>query len=121
MLVRCVKIIDAFGDPVDAYPGMTIGRSYPVLEISYWVDAYYVRVVDDDGTDSIWSPEMFETVDGHIPRCWSVALDNDGSLRLAPKAWLRQGFWTDQLSDEPNAVAEYEKGRTSILAELMTE
>ncbi|MEU4779588.1 hypothetical protein [Micromonospora sp. NPDC023633] len=121
MLVRCVRIIDAFGDPVDTYPGMTVGRSYPVLEISYWADAFYVRVVDDEGTDSIWSPEMFETVDGRIPSCWSVALDSDGSLRLAPRPWLRHGFWTDQFSSEPAALAEYEQGRAAVLADLTAD
>ncbi|MBO3741698.1 hypothetical protein [Actinoplanes flavus] len=118
MLVRCVKIIDAYGDGVDAYPGMTVGKSYPVLEISFWSDACYVRVVDDNGSDTIWSPDMFETADGTIPRCWEAALDADLSLRLAPKAWLRKGYWTDNFSQEPAALAEYEEGRAAVLAEL---
>jgi hypothetical protein len=117
VLVRCVKIVDAFGDEVDSHPGMTLGGTYPVLEVSLRVDFAYVRVVDDDGTDSVWSPDMFETVDDHIPRCWAVALDSDMSLRLAPKAWLRAGYWTDQFSGEA-AMAEYEQGRAAVLAEL---
>jgi hypothetical protein len=118
VLVRCLKIISPFGDPVGSYPGMTVGNSYPVLEIFYSAEACYVRVVDDEGTDSLWDPEMFQTVDGYIPASWSAALGDDGSLRLAPKSWLREGFWTDHFAKDPVALAEYEAGRAAVLAGL---
>ncbi|MET7394485.1 hypothetical protein ABZS66_13435 [Dactylosporangium sp. NPDC005572] len=122
MLVRCVRIISPFGEPVETYPGVTVGAVYPVLEIAYLTDVYYVRIVDDesDGPGSLWSPEMFETVDGHLPTCWSSAMAADGSLRLAPSKWLRPGFWTDCLDRDPVALADYAEGKAAVLADAAT-
>jgi hypothetical protein len=119
MLVRCVRIIDPFGDPVETYRGVRVGAVYPVLEIAYFTDVYYVRILGDDGENpgSIWDPEMFETVDGHLPACWSAAMTGDGSLRLAPSSWHRPDFWNDYCDRDPVAVADYADGKAAVLAD----
>ncbi|GAA3230770.1 hypothetical protein ACFO1B_27085 [Dactylosporangium siamense] len=124
MLVKCVKILEPFGGAqVETHPGVTIGVVYPVIEIAYLPDYWYLRILDDngDGSSSLWDPEMFETVDGYIPRCWSSAVSSDGSLRLAPQSWMREGFWTDVLADEPSALADFDEGKAAVLADLASQ
>src|SRR3954469_17026907 len=122
MLVRCVRILDPFGDDVDTYPGLRVGQCYPVLEILASPEAYYLRILDDDGDDpgTLWDPEMFKTVDGHLPACWSSALTTPGTLHLAPAGWLTPGFWGDYFDGDPAAQARYAQGKTAVLADLTT-
>jgi hypothetical protein len=50
---------------------------------------------------------MFETVSPHLPSSWCVELRGDGSLHLAPKAWLEPGFWESYFArphDSPEAA-----------------
>lgn len=35
----------------------------------------------------------FEIVDGRVPPNWDVRFDEDGTIRLSPAAWHREGFW----------------------------
>jgi len=57
-------------------PGLRVGQCYPVLEILASPEAYCLRILDDDADDpgTLWDPDMFETVDGHLPASWSSAL-----------------------------------------------
>jgi hypothetical protein len=44
--------------------------------------------------------------------------ENDGRLTLAPQEWQRPGFWEDFFDHLPNAVAEYDRLKAQVIAEV---
>ncbi|MBT1189910.1 hypothetical protein HET69_39520 [Streptomyces sp. CJ_13] len=56
-------------------------------------------------------------VSGRLPACWLAGLA-DGLLTLAPREWQRAGFWEDYFDGVPEAVAEYDRLKADILAQL---
>jgi hypothetical protein len=51
---------------------------------------------------------MFETVSTTLPSNWVVHLRPDGSLHLAPEAWLQRGFFEGYVDGERNGPAARE-------------
>ncbi len=51
---------------------------------------------------------MFETVSTTLPSNWVVQLWPDGSLHLAPEAWLQPGFFEGYVDGERNGAAARE-------------
>jgi hypothetical protein len=122
VIVRCVKIIDPFGDEVAEYPGVRVGGDYPVLEVSADPEAWYIRILDDDGAPpgSLWDPQMFTTTDDRIPTSWTASMTKPGALRLAPSRWQRPGFWGEVMERNPEALADVERGIADTLAETQS-
>jgi hypothetical protein len=78
----------------------------------YWMP----RIADDDGNDPgpPWAPDMFETVDSRISPAWTVTLEG-GHLRPAPALEQRHGFWNDYFDNNPEALADFERGKMQVL------
>jgi hypothetical protein len=51
---------------------------------------------------------MFETVSTTVPSNWVVQLWPNGSLYLAPEAWLQLGFFEGYVDGERNGPAAQE-------------
>jgi len=125
--VRCVRFFKSvgpgYGEPVEEHPRLRIGEEYVVLSVLVcdWIWRVGLQLLDrDDGWG--WYPAgMFETVSPAIPSNWVTQLDSEGSLHLAPRAWLEQpGFYEGYINGERNGPAAreiFERERAVILDE----
>jgi hypothetical protein len=72
MIVRCIRLLNALGEPVRTSKWLTIGKEYLVLEV--FVDEQTgsrFRVISDDaGTPILARSSEFEAVSDAIPKCW---------------------------------------------------
>lgn len=90
------------------------------LESSYWISVnkeYVVlsllaepegpvrlHLLLDDGCSLGWFDSAnFLMVEGSLPSNWDACLNEDGTLELAPPAWLAPGFWEDYYNGDPSA------------------
>jgi hypothetical protein len=93
MIVRCIRLLNAHGEPVRNSAWLTIGKEYLVLEVV--VDEQggnRFRVVSDDaGTPILARSSEFEAVSDTIPKC-RVATFMPNSLFFSPAAF-RGDFW----------------------------
>ena len=64
-----------------------------------------LQVLEPSGRPVWRRGRMFETTDTGIPTNWTVQLWEDGSLHLAPAAWLRDGYWVDFWEHGPDTEA----------------
>src|SRR5688500_13232616 len=72
--------------------------------------AVTVRILDDQfKLPSIWPIDCFEMVQPRVPVNWALDVSEDLSLRFAPQAWLREGFWEDFFSDDPRALEDFRR------------
>jgi hypothetical protein len=116
MKVRCVKLLDSSGRPVERSAWAKVGSVYHVLEL--WVEPgrARIRLVGEEPTPALFDPEMFEVVSAMIPAPWVVTSPKPGCLSLAPEAWSGAGFWERFFDGEPEAVAAFEDQRAKIVA-----
>ena len=114
MRVRCVRLFKlsnpGYGEPIDDHPRLRVGEEFVVLSVlvdrSLW--GVGLQLLDRDG-DRSWSPAgMFETVSTTVPSNWVVQLWPNGSLYLAPEAWLQLGFFEGYVDGERNGPAAQE-------------
>ncbi|ADI12450.1 hypothetical protein SBI_09332 [Streptomyces bingchenggensis BCW-1] len=125
MIVRCIQIISPiFGEVVSHHPAMRVGADYPVLEMVTASDRALFRIPDPADSEpgffdspGLWDAAMFTVVSGRLPACWVAGLA-DGLLTLAPREWQRAGYWEDYFDGVPEAVAEYDRLKADILAQL---
>jgi hypothetical protein len=126
--VRCVRFFKSvgpgYGEPVDDHPRLRLGEEYVVLSVLVceWPWNVGLQLLDpDDEWRWSWEPAgMFETVSTAIPSNWVTQLNSDGSLRLAPEAWLEPGFHEGYVNGERNGPAAreiFERERAVILDE----
>jgi hypothetical protein len=97
MRVRCARLFKTagpeYGEPIDEHPRLRLGEEFVVLSILADGRETLLQLLDRDG-ERAWEPAgMFETVSATIPSNWVVQLWPDGSLHLAPEAWLQPGFF----------------------------
>lgn len=108
-----------YGTPVEDHPRLRLGDEYVVLSVlvSDWLWQVGLQLLEGDRWG--WYPAgMFETVSAAIPSNWVTQLDSEGSLRLAPEAWLQPGFYEGYVNDERNGPAArqiFERERAIIL------
>jgi hypothetical protein len=68
-------------------------------------DPILFQILDRDRNPVWWPAEMFQTVDTDLPSNWTIQLWDDGSLHLAPAAWLRPGFWEEYWDQRAGGAA----------------
>jgi hypothetical protein len=117
MKVRCVKLIDSSGKEVSYSAWAQVGRVYHVLGLELQPHRSRYRLVGDEATPALYSPEMFEVVSSRVPSCWSINSSAPGYVDVEPESWSRPGFWTDYYNAEPLAVACFEEERVRIIAD----
>lgn len=116
--MRCVRPLRGPGDPSSSGAGLTIGRSYHVLEIHLSPRDTRTRVVDDAGQPTLWMLEGFELVDGSVPPTWHAKFDEDATISLGPKAWQADDFWWSYFNDDSEARATYERELSRMLGSV---
>lgn len=117
MKVECIQLISATtGERAITGPWLTVGRTYTVLAIQVGPGREItLRIVSDDGhTPGLYASTQFETVDDRIPPEWVAQIDDTGALRLAPRAWLRPGFWEDFFDGSESAAQDFNLNRRLI-------
>jgi hypothetical protein len=116
MKVRCIKLKSEFDKEGSASGWIDLGQLCDVLEIyNSPRQAMFLRIeADDDRTPGLFEASQFEVVDGTVPDGWGFDISPSEGFTLAPKQWLRPGFWEDYFDDVPEAVEEYE----SVVAPL---
>ena len=110
MRVRCERLVKSGGGGrgESREPLPPPAREFPQVGHEYIVYAVWavknpeqgilpveVLLFDDpEGRPAWYSAAMFSVTSGRVPSTWEVALA-EGELMLAPRAWLREGFWGD--------------------------
>jgi hypothetical protein len=106
MRVRCTRLIATTGprrgQPIESVPGLAVGDEVPVLSIladppAPWPILLQLLV---DGGPSWWPAEMFITTSSRIASNWTIQVWDDGSIHIAPDAWLRPGFWEEFFNNQ---------------------
>jgi hypothetical protein len=107
MKVRCIRLLNAHGEPVRTSGWLTIGKEYLVLEV--FVDEQTgssFRIVSDGaGTPILARPSEFEAVSNTIPKCW-VATFGPNWLAFSPSAF-RGDFWERYFDGNNAALNEF--------------
>jgi hypothetical protein len=118
MKVRCNRIISPVdGSRLVESDWLTVGDEYLVVSLLIDPSGHVeLRVIDNDGTPSVWRAEMFETTDERPAPDWLVQLGSDGILEIAPGPWLRPGFWEDYFDYVAEAQRDYESELSIIVA-----
>ena len=109
MKVRCTRLASAATGEDQVESALRVGSLYSVLEIEFGPsERILLRILDDDAnTPGVWPVSMFEFVSSAVPPNWYLQANSDGTMRVAPRAWLREGFWERFFDRDPAAEAEY--------------
>ena len=122
--MRATKIINA-GRELAQHPSVRVGVDYLALDIRVTPQGQWMRILDDEmkpGGPVIWAVEMFEIRSPRISSNWAATIrrpEGGGwSLYLAPRPWLRRGFWDDYF-DRPweGAGATFDAAVAEMAAE----
>lgn len=104
MKVRCIRILDANGQPAERSPWLTLGRIYRVagIHVEFDNECTY-RILTDESSPSpttmgFFRVECFEVVSARVPSNWSVRITPPSTLDIAPKTWQSPG-WLERLYD----------------------
>ncbi len=92
MSVRCIEIVDAFDEPDSATTNgwLTVGGTYPALEIPCTPKKMLLRVLADDGmTPILVAASAFSLVGGSVPTSWRIGVDEADAptLTIGPRVW----------------------------------
>ena len=106
-------------DGAGAVAWLTVGREYVVLSVVATADrGVSFRLLDNEGPGpSLWAADLFEVTSAAISREWTAALNDRGTLMLAPSSWQHAGFWEDYFDGVPEAVTAFEAEVKAILAQ----
>lgn len=112
MKIRCIKLFN----------GLTIGRIYHVLEVSYGPEfGLLFRFLGDHKIPALYDYKLFELVSNKIPEEWCVKFKTDSIFELTPKDWERDSFWEDYFNGEPEAVKIFLEVARKIVADEPVE
>ncbi len=114
MKVRYVQFVDPRpgtpGNPA-RQPGLTIGTTYEVLEIT--VDPQgqvLLRLLGDEGrTPALYDLKQFEIVSSKLPASWIVSMSAAGGLVFRPAAWAAPGFWESYFNGDDAAIRSFKQ------------
>jgi hypothetical protein len=81
-----------------------VGDAYEVIGI----EAGYLRLLDDRGLPSLFSPELFETVDSSRPSHWVVSSEEGDEYAYAPEL-NQEGFFEDYFDRKPEAIRVFNR------------
>jgi hypothetical protein len=107
MKVRCIRLLNARGEPVRSSGWLTIGKEYLVLEVvADEQNGSRFRVISDNAETPILARSSeFEAVSDTIPKCW-VATFKANWLLFSPSAF-RGGFWERYFDGDAAARNEF--------------
>jgi hypothetical protein len=57
----------------------------------------------------------FDVIDDDLPSAWGVKVDLNGYIELAPREWLKDGFWERYHDGDPEAEAAFAVGRAAVM------
>lgn len=120
MKVQCIHLVNPIsGDPESRSPWLTVGKEYLVLAVSVLPErGVMFRIVADDGhSPMLFKARQFAVTVTDVPSIWKVRGDDDGGLEFGPDPWLRPGFWEDYFDGLPDASADFEAAKASIINE----
>ncbi|ODP30923.1 hypothetical protein A9762_27480 [Pandoraea sp. ISTKB] len=123
MKVKCIRLLDAFGREVEFSPWLKLGRTYCVMSIE--IDPLGRRSygIITSAREGEWpsmgghQAECFDVVSTMVPSNWRQKIHENGSISIAPGAWLQTGFLDAFYDREPAAYLIFERERDLILSE----
>lgn len=117
MKVRCIRIFDARGNPVEQSPWLTIGKVYLVLAVSFGTEPGPSLRLIGDGQNGValfrW--KEFEVVSSIVPPTWIIFPGLKSIVQLAPEPWTQPGFWERYYDRNPDAVRIFEEEAKKII------
>ncbi|OGO16649.1 MAG: hypothetical protein A2Z14_09820 [Chloroflexi bacterium RBG_16_48_8] len=120
MKIECIKILNPItGEEKPRDTWLTIGKAYHVLSITATPErGINFRIISDDGrTPILADSRQFRVISGKIPSCWVANLAENGFIELAPRKWIRSGFWEDFFNGMQEALNDFEEERDKIKSE----
>ena len=96
------------------------GKEYSVLEI--YVDLrtgkIQFRIVSEEAqTPALFDSEFFQIVSNRLPHTWVVDISTF-QMKVAPKSWIRAGFWEDFFDGESKARSEFNEELRLMVASV---
>jgi hypothetical protein len=120
MKVLCTRLpVPVDGLELESSPWVSVGREYTVLAaLAEFGGRVQLLLLTDDRRSFGWfGADCFLTVDSTIPPNWSAHVGEGGSLELAPRSWLADGFWERYYDGGPAARESVASELTIILGE----
>lgn len=117
MKVKCIAIFDSYsGSALEKSPWLTVGTVYSVLSVFVAEEkpAEYRLLADDGFTPGMYRADQFELVSNVIPANWVVNFEAGLYFELAPRAWLKDGFWEEYFDGNPIAIESFESEKNEI-------
>jgi hypothetical protein len=100
MKVRCASVTSSKG-------GITVGKIYDVLSISFGSQGVKVRIFSDEtATPALFTMDNFVLVDGCIPKNWIAYTytERGFSFVLGPSPWFESDFWSRYFDNEEQSI-----------------
>ncbi|HEV2523810.1 MAG TPA: hypothetical protein VGU44_01590 [Gammaproteobacteria bacterium] len=124
MKVRCKKFLseDREKKELDSRTGLTKGKEYIVLGISFSEHNRRIYMQDDDEDElpGYFDIRQFDIISNYIPSNWIVEYsENFDTLGFYPKSWVEaKNFWDRFIDDDdPEMIALFEKEKALIYRE----
>lgn len=118
MRVLCRRIESpTTGTDLERSPWLTVGREYVVLEIvAYPGREVLLRVLGDDGAGGpgLWDSRLFTATSESLPGTWAASIDDDGTVRMGPGPWQRDGFWEDYFDGDSAAISDFQAALEAV-------
>jgi len=120
MKVKCIKILNSFGQPQERSAWLTIGKVYDVLTVEFDMYGRWRFRLIGDGLNGValFEKEMFEVVSPEIAPNWIVSWDREGGFELIPEIWSKNDFWVRYYDQEPEALELFNKEMLRIVGGL---
>ena len=123
MKVKCVKLVDVNGDPVEFSPWLTISRVYHVMGI--FMDqqsGLRYRIISQDrdpgfATMAYQDAGLFEVVSDIIPSNWRIRILNNSTIDISPAAWQQNGFLEAFYNRDQSSYPIFERERDAVFRE----
>jgi hypothetical protein len=119
MKVKCIKLVDGYGDPVVESTRLVVGKVYVALALEFAPGRpARIRLAEsDETTPSLWVLDAFHVLDSPVPADWLSSTDDNGTVRIGYRMFVDSDFMLRLIEYEPDAVNEY---RVKLL-EVTTE
>jgi hypothetical protein len=123
MIVRAIRIREGgLGREVDQAAGLTIGDSYPVLEVICAPRSRRApitfRILDDARDPTVWASDCFEVIDSRLPSSWIVDTLPNNAVAFTHYNWRSPEFWQELFNDPTGRLANtFSEDVRMILAE----
>src|ERR1700722_5571273 len=117
MKVRCVRIFDPRGNPLEQSPWLTIGKVYIVLSVIFDIGTapgrpLRLRLVGDGRNGlALFRWDEFEIVSSIIPPTWIIFPGPASLIYLTPEPWTQPSFWDRYYNDDAEALKVFDQER----------